>query len=300
MEATTQYLKPEVIQRIARLDLQARCIAEGFLSGLHRSALHGFSTEFSEHRKYTPGDSIRFIDWQVYGRTDRLYVRKYEAQTNLECSLLVDISKSMGYRHESSSVSKLEYAIYLAAAMSYLMVNQQDSVGLATFDNMLRTYIRPNAKPRQLSTIIGNLAATRPSETTEFKTCFPRIASLLRHKGLVVLFSDFLGDIDDLVHGLHRLRHKGHDVIVFHILDPAELDLPFTRSSRFIDTEDSSSQVQAEADQIRAAYREEINAFTDRVKDECTKQRVQYLLLNTAQPFDVALQHFLIERNNTL
>ena len=157
----TRYLQPEVIQKIARLDLQAKCIVDGFLSGLHRSPFHGFSSEFSEHRKYVEGDDLKYIDWNVYGKTERFYVKKYEAQTNLECTLLVDISRSMGYCHESHTVRKLDYAVYLAAAMAYLMVKQQDAVGLVTFDNDLRAYLRPQSKRSQLTTIVGHLAAAK-------------------------------------------------------------------------------------------------------------------------------------------
>jgi len=292
----TKYLQPQVIQKIARLDVQAKCIVEGFISGLHRSPFHGFSTEFSEHRKYVEGDDIKYIDWNVYGKTDRHYIKKFEAQTNLECTLLVDVSKSMAYRYAGDSVSKLEYAIFLAAAMSYLMVKQHDSVGLVTFDNLLRAYVRPQSKPSQLTTIIGLLAKTKTSEVTDFSATLGRITGLLKHRGLVVILSDFLGDIDGAIEGLKRLRFKGNDIIAFHILDRAELDLPFQGNSLFIDSENPDHQVVAQADQIRRQYRQEIGRFLARVRDECANLRVHYLGLNTAQAFDVALREFLMER----
>jgi uncharacterized protein (DUF58 family) len=293
-----RYLKPEVIQKIARLDIQAKCIVEGFLSGLHRSPFHGFSTEFSEHRKYVEGDDVKYIDWNVYGKTERYYIKKYEAQTNLECMLLVDISKSMAYRYDEDGVSKLDYAIYLAAALSYLMIKQQDAVGLVTFDNDLRAYIRPQSKRKQLSAIVGQLAAAKTAEPTSFTASLAKIGGLLRHRGLVVILSDFLGDLDGMFAGLEELRYRGNDVIVFHILDRAELDLPFRESALFVDTESPDNRVAAEPDRIRQLYQEEIQSFVSDVGDRCLALRIQHLALDTSQAFDAALHQFLQERKS--
>lgn len=292
----TRYLRPEVISRIARLDVQARCIAEGFLSGLHRSPYHGFSTEFSEHRKYTEGDDLRHIDWNVFARTDRLYLKKFEAQTNLECTLLVDVSASMAYRHRQSSVSKLEYAICLAAAMSYLMIRQRDVVGLVTFDDRLQAYVRPNGNSAQLSRLLGVLAEARTTGRTRFAGAFPALGQLVRHRGLVLLFSDFLGDLDAAAAGLQQLRFRGHDVIVFHILDRAEVTLPFEGASLFVDSEDPALRVSAQADLIRREYDAEIAGFREQVRQACVDTGAEHLALDTSQPFDVALARFLKER----
>src|SRR3954470_10769007 len=213
MPAVEQYLKPEVIRQIGRLDLRAQFIVKGFLQGLHASPFQGFSVEFSEHRKYTSGDNPQDIDWLVYAKTDKYYVKKFEAETNITGYLVVDLSRSMGYTYERET-TKFEYAICLAAALCYLMVHQQDPVGLVTFDDKVRSSIPPKSKRTQFGTILSILANLKPSGPTDVAKCLIQVAAMLRHRSLVMLFSDLLGDPEPIIKSLHRLRHGGHDVIL--------------------------------------------------------------------------------------
>ncbi|NQZ57854.1 MAG: DUF58 domain-containing protein [Lentisphaeraceae bacterium] len=294
-----KYLNPKVVNAVARLDLQAKCIVEGFISGRHRSPFHGFSSQFSEHRKYNTGDPIKDIDWNVYAKTEKYYIKKYEAETNLACTMCVDISSSMGYKHEDSDVSKLEYAIYLTAAISYMLTKQQDSVGLITFDEELCHYIRPKSKLSHLSTILSTLANVKTEKPSNFGATLPQVLKFMRNRGLVVVCSDFLGDTDEAISALQMLRCKKNDVIVFHILDQAELDLPFDTLAQFVDSENNELQVQAKAESIRKSYKEEIAKFTGKVKDECDKLGISYQLLSTIDPFDKALQEFIMARKRS-
>lgn len=291
-----KYLNPKVVHAVARLDLQAKCIIEGFLAGRHRSPFHGFSTQFSEHRKYNQGDNTKDIDWNVFAKTDKHYVKKYEAETNLECTLCVDISSSMAYQHEDSEVSKLEYTIFLSAAISYMLTKQQDSVGLITFDNELRHYIRPKSKLTHLSSIISTLDGVKATNPGSFASTLPHTIKFLRHRGLVVIFSDFLGDTEEALQALQILRTRKNDIIVFHVLDKAELELPFESVAQFVDSENNQLKVKAQAESIRQAYKEEIENFCERIKNECLKSGISYQLLSTADPFDKALEEFILKR----
>src|SRR5947199_9516376 len=226
MSTHEKYLRPEVIRQVARLDLRAKFIVEGFLAGLHASPLHGFSVEFSEHRKYVPGDDLKDLDWAVLGRTDKYYLKKFEAETNVTGYLVMDLSASMAYTYRQE-LTKFEYAICLAAALGYLMIHQQDPVGLVTFDTQIRASLPPHSKRTQLGAILAVLANLKPAGKTDIPTCLQQLAALMRGKGLVMLFSDLLTDPEPVIHSLHRLRHRGHEVILFHILDEAEVKFPF-------------------------------------------------------------------------
>src|SRR5262245_11659414 len=217
MPTAEQYLKPEVIRTVSRLDLRARFIVEGFLSGLHASPFHGFSVEFSEHRRYAQGDDLKDIDWLVYAKTDRYYVKKYQAETNISGYLLMDLSASMGYTHRQE-LTKFEYSVCVAAALSYLMIHQQDPVGLITFDQKLQSSLPPKSKRTQLGTILGVLAKARPTGETDVAGSLRRIAAMVRHRSLFMLFSDLLCDHEPVLDALHLVRHAGHDVILFHVL----------------------------------------------------------------------------------
>src|SRR5438874_2533502 len=224
--STEKYLRPEVIRQVARLDLRAKFIVEGFLSGLHASPFHGFSVEFSEHRKYTPGDDLKDLDWNVYAKTDKYYLKKFQAETNVTGYLVMDLSASMAYTYRQE-LTKFEYAVCLAAALGYLMIHQQDPVGLVTFDTRIRTSLPPRSKRTQLGTILSVLANLQPSGATEVSACLHQLAGMLRGKSLVMLFSDLLTEVDPVLEGLHHLRHRGHEIILFHILDEAEVHFPF-------------------------------------------------------------------------
>ena len=231
-----KYLKPEVIRQVARLDLRAKFIVEGFIAGLHASPFQGFSVEFSEHRKYTAGDNISDIDWNVYAKTDRFYIKKFQAETNLTGYLVMDLSGSMGYTYRQE-LTKFEYSISLAAALCYLMIHQQDPVGLIAFDQKVCQSLAPGSKRSQLGNILSLLAKLKPAGTTDIEASLHQVAGMLRHRSLVMLFSDLLGDPESILKALHRLRFAGHDLIIFHILDEAEAQFPFEGMLRLEDNE---------------------------------------------------------------
>ena len=231
-----QYVRPEVIQQVQRLDLKARFIVEGFLSGLHASPYHGFSAEFSEHRKYTPGDDLRQIDWGVYAKTDRFYVKKHQAETNLDCYLVVDCSGSMGYA-AGGRMTKMDYAICLAAALGYMLVHQQDSVGLVAFDEALRTFLPARSKRSHLTNILATLASLRPAGPTQLASAVHQVAERVRKRGLIVLLSDLLDEPAGVVDALHHLKFRGHDLIVFQVLDHSEVAFEFDGPVRFEEPE---------------------------------------------------------------
>lgn len=289
-----QYLKPEVIRQVSRLDLRARFIIEGFIAGLHASPFHGFSVEFSEHRKYTAGDNINDIDWNVYAKTDRFYIKKFEAETNLTGYLAMDLSGSMGYTYRQD-LTKFEYCISLAAALAYLMVHQQDPVGLVAFDTKIRQSLAPKSKRTQLTNILSLLARLTPSDVTDVAKSLQQLAGMIRHRGLVMLFSDLLDDPDPILKALYRLRYAGHDVIVFHVLDEAEDAFPFDGMVELEDNE-SKQKLLVDADAMRADYLEELAAFRQRYRKECLSARIDYVPLHTGMPFDKALMSYLLNR----
>jgi uncharacterized protein (DUF58 family) len=279
---------------VARLDLRAKFIVEGFIAGLHASPFQGFSVEFSEHRKYTPGDNISDIDWNIYAKTDRFYIKKFQAETNLTGYLVMDLSGSMGYTYRQM-LTKFEYSISLAAALGYLMIHQQDPVGLIAFDQQVRQSLAPRSKRSQLGNILSLLAKLSPAGTTDVSKSLHQVASMMRHRSLVMLFSDLLGDTDSIHHALHRLRHAGHDVIVFHILDEAEALFPF---EGMLELEDNETQetLLVDAEGIKADYLDEVAAFQASYRKECLGARIDYVPLHTGMPFDKALMSYLLSR----
>jgi uncharacterized protein (DUF58 family) len=289
-----QYLKPDVIRRVARLDLRARFIVEGFLSGLHASPFQGFSVEFSEHRRYTQGDDPNDIDWLVYAKTDRYYVKKYQAETNISGYLLMDLSASMGYTYRQE-LTKFDYGVCLAAALTYLMVHQQDPIGLITFDTQLRGSLAPKSKRTQLGTILALLAKAKPTGETDVAGNLRRVASMIRHKSLIMLISDLLCDQQPVLDALHLLRHAGHDVILFHVLDEAEVAFPFQGVVDFRDPETTANLI-LDAPGIRADYLEALNQLRETYKTESLKMGVDYVPLDTSLPFDRALVEYLSQR----
>src|SRR5437764_1826753 len=237
MSTHEKYLRPEVIRQVARLDLRAKFIVQGFLAGLHASPLHGFSVEFSEHRKYVPGDDLKDLDWTVYAKTEKYYVKKFEAETNVTGYLVMDLSASMAYTYRQE-LTKLDYAICLAAALGYLMIRQQDPVGLITFDTAIRASLPPKSKRTQLGTMLSVLANVQPSGQTNVGACLHQLAAMIRSKSLIMLFSDLLTDPAPVLESLHHLRHRGNDIILFHILDEAEVHFPFEGVIEFKDVEE--------------------------------------------------------------
>jgi uncharacterized protein (DUF58 family) len=294
MSTAEKYLRPEVIRQVARLDLRAKFIVEGFLTGLHSSPFQGASVEFSEHRKYSPGDDIKDIDWNAYSKTDRYYVKKFRAETNMTGYLVLDLSGSMGYTFRQE-LTKFEYAVCLAAALGYLMVHQQDPVGLVTFDAKVRAVVPPKSKRSQLGAMLSVLAAAKPAGETDTAAALIQLAGLLRGKSLVMLFSDLLTDPDPVLKALYRLRHSGHEVILFHILDEAEVHFPFTGRVEFEDVE-SPAKLEVDARGVRDDYLAALADFRGRWKAECGAARVDYVPMDTSVAFDRALLDYLILR----
>ncbi|MBW3543763.1 MAG: DUF58 domain-containing protein [Planctomycetes bacterium] len=294
MAGAEQYLKPEVIRTVARLDLRARFIVEGFLAGLHASPYHGFSVEFSEHRRYTQGDDPKDIDWLVYAKTDRYYVKKYQAETNITGYLLMDLSESMAYTYRQE-LTKFDYTICLAAALAYLMIHQQDPVGLIAFDEKIRHSLPAHSKRTQLGNILALLAKAKPRGLTEVAQNLRRTAAMIRHRSLLMIFSDLLTDPDPVIESLHLLRHAGHDVIVFHVLDEAEVSFPFDGMVDLKDPE-TGENVVIDAAGMRADYQDAVGELRDRYRRECLSMGCDYVGLDTSLPFDKALVEYLVQR----
>ena len=294
MTATDQYLKPEVIRQISRLDLRAQFIVKGYLQGMHASPFHGFSVEFSEHRKYTAGDNPQDIDWLVYAKTDKYYVKKYEAETNITGYLVMDLSRSMGYTYRQE-LTKFDYSICLAAALCYLMILQNDPVGLITFDEKVRSSLPPKSKRAQIGNVLSLLSNLKPTGTTDVARSIQQIAAMLKHRSLVMIFSDLLTDDDQAISSLRRLRYAGHDVILFHVLDEAEVKFPFQGLVEFEDSE-SAEKLQVDADGYRADYLEEVNSFREKYRKECFQSGIDYVPIDTSMMFDKALTEYLVSR----
>ena len=296
MTAVEKYLKPEVIRQISRLDLRAQFIVKGFLQGLHASPFHGFSVEFSEHRKYTHGDDPKDIDWLAYAKTDRYYVKKFEAETNITGYLAMDLSASMAYRYEQE-LSKFEYATCLAAALCYLMVLQKDPVGLVTFGERIVDSLAPRSNRRQIGNILSLLAKLEPRDKTDVAHSLTQLAAMLKHSSLVMVFSDLLAEPEPVLAALRRLKHGGHDVILFHILDQAETAFPFEGLVELVDPE-TGERLEVDADGYRADYIQEINDFRDQYRRECRQSRIDYVPLDTSMQFDRALTEYLVNRRS--
>jgi uncharacterized protein (DUF58 family) len=294
MNAPEKYLRPEVIRTVGRLDLRARFIVEGFLAGLHASPFHGFSVEFSEHRKYTPGDDVKDLDWNVYAKTERYYVKKFQAETNVTGYLAMDLSASMAYTYRQE-LTKFDYAICLAAALGYLMIHQQDPVGLVTFDTHIRASLPPRSKRTQLGHILSLLANLKPTGTTDVAASMHQLASMIRSKSLVMVFSDLLTEPGPVVQALHHLRHRGNEVILFHILDEAEVHFPFQGLVEFEDVE-SAEKLTLDARGMREDYLGALAEFQAGYREECNKAGVDYVAMDTSVNFDKALLEYLIQR----
>ncbi|MGE5361672.1 MAG: DUF58 domain-containing protein [Bacteroidales bacterium] len=288
-----RYLDPAVLARLGTLDLKARTVVEGFLSGLHRSPFKGFSVEFAEYRQYIAGDDPATIDWKVYARSDRYYVKKFEEETNLECRLLVDVSASMGYGRRG--VTKFEYGSYLAASLAYLMTRQRDAVGIAAFADGIVSLLPPSVRPGHLSAILATLDGLRPAGRTGVAKPFHQLADSLAKRGLVIVISDLLDDPDQVIEGLKHFRFRGTDVVVFHVLDRDELTFPFEVPARFVDPE-TLDEISAAPDDVRTHYLGELTRLLDRYERELRVAGIDYCRLDTAKPLDHALMAYLRTR----
>jgi uncharacterized protein (DUF58 family) len=290
-----RFLDPAVIARLGTLELKARTIVEGFLSGLHRSPFKGFSVEFAEYRQYLPGDDLSSIDWKVYARSDRYYVKKFEEETNVDCYLLLDVSRSMGYRH-ADGISKLEYAQMLTASLAYLMNRQRDAVALTTFDEGIVTMLPPGGRPGHLRSLLVLLDRATLGAKTDVSKPLHVLADAIAKRGMVVLVSDLLDDPDRVVDGLRHFRFKGTDVIVFHVMDPDELTFPFERASKFRDME-AGDELMAVPSLVRASYMEELERVLDFYRRELGSVGIDYRLVSTSEPLEFALMSYLSNRS---
>lgn len=291
-----KYLDPKVLSKITRLDLQARLVVEGFISGLHRSPFHGFSVEFATHREYTPGDDIKHIDWKVQAKTDRYYIKQYEEETNLKATFLVDASESMRYKSDrGGSMTKYEYAAAVAASLGFLLLQQQDAVGLAVFDEDLRTYLPASANPNQIKPFVHAMDINEPKAKTSLEHICHSVAEKISRRGLVCLVSDLFGDVEGLVRGLQHFRHYGHEVVVLHVMDRDELDFPFQGNTMFRGLEEMGN-LTIEPRALRQGYLDAVDEFCREVKRKCVASQIDYKLISTADHLDAALLAFLAAR----
>jgi len=288
-----QFLHPEAIRRIGRLELRARHIVEGLLSGMHRSPFFGQSVEFLQHRQYVPGDDLRHVDWKVWARQDRLYVKQFEEDTNMRCTLLVDVSGSMQYG--SGPMNKYEYAATLAASLAYLLLKQHDSVGCIAFDEVIRARTTQRSTQAHLSTIVQTLDASKPQNKTDPGSILREIAETGPRRGMIVLLSDLLGDVESTLRGLRLLRQRGHDVLVLHVMDDDELDFPFDGPTRFEGLE-LPAQVNCNPRALREGYLASLEKFLTKLRRGCARDAVDYTLIRTSQPLDAALASFITGR----
>jgi uncharacterized protein (DUF58 family) len=288
-------LDPSVVSRLGTLDLKARMVVEGFISGLHRSPFHGFSVEFVEHRPYMPGDPLKSVDWKVLAKSDRFYVKQYEDETNLRAHLVLDHSASMGYVSKPGALSKLEYARSLAASLAYLMLGQQDAVGLLTFAEKIERFVPARARRSHLDVLLRELDAIAPGGTTALPVALHHLAERIRRRGLVILFSDLLAPADEVLSGLAHFRHRQHEVLVFHILDPAEWTFDFDQPATFVDSE-TGEEVALEPWEVRAGYKQRLDAWADRYRTECRRAQIDYVAVDTSTPYDQALYRYLEKR----
>lgn len=295
MENYQKYLDPQTLAKLQGLELRARLIVEGYVSGVHRSPYHGFSIEFAEHREYVPGDDLRYVDWKVFGKTDKFYLKQYEEETNLVSYLLVDTSESMRYQSDDAALSKLEYAKCVAASLSYLILQQQDSVGLVTFDREVRALVRASSNPSHLKQLLHVMQESVPERKTSTGPIFHDLAERLKKRGIVIILSDLFDDVPSMMAGLKHFRHRRHEVVLFHVLDPAELDFPFKQTTLFKGLE-QLPEVLTDPRALRKAYLEEFNRYVTDVKRGCRANRIDYVPLRTDQPLDVALSSYLAAR----
>ncbi len=293
-----KYLDPSVISKLNSLDLKARLVVEGFMVGLHKSPYHGFSVEFSEHRPYMQGDSLKDVDWKVYGKTERFFIKQYEEETNLKSYILLDTSKSMGYASEGN-ISKLEYASTFLAALSYMMIMQQDAVGLTLYSEKIDKYLPPKSTRGYLKQILMNLAEAKSSNKTNTAANLNSIAEKIKRRGLVIIVSDLFDDLDSILTALKHFRYQKNEVIVFQILDPMERSFSFGSDAVFKDLE-TEDEMTTQPYQIQKAYREAFNDFINKIKNECLNSNIDYNLIETSEPFDKALFNYIQKRSKIL
>ena len=291
------YLDPKTLDKIKRLDLRARLVVEGFITGQHKSPYHGFAVEFASHREYSPGDEIKHIDWKVWSRTDRLYIKEYEEETNLKCSIILDCSKSMRYG-EAEGWSKFDYGATCAASLAYMLQQQADAVGLITFSNKIEKNLNPSGHPSHLKLMLHELQNTEPDNKSDVEGVFSELAGQIRQRGLVVLISDLFLDRAALGEALRQFRLRRHEVVVFHVMHEHELDFPFQENTLFRGLE-IDAQLHTEPRALRRSYVESVNRFREEVRKICATAGIDYVLLSSRDPLDAALSSYLAFRQKT-
>ena len=293
------YFDPRTLSKLEGLTLRARGTVEGAVTGAHRSPYHGFAAEFAEHREYAPGDDLRYVDWKVYGRSDRVFVKQFEEETNFACHVLLDASESMTYRSEAAPLSKLEFAKSLTAAISYIVVKQQDAVGLIAFDQAVSQAVRPGSQPahwKQISHVLetteSSVEIREPTQPSDLTPLFANIAERITHRGVVILLSDLFADAASLMLSLKRLRHQKHDVRVWQIVDPAEEEFPFDDPTLFHGLE-GWADLPAEPRLLRSAYQREFAAHRESLRRQCRDLSMEFQTLRTDMPVEIAIKKCL-------
>ncbi|HYG75313.1 MAG TPA: DUF58 domain-containing protein [Planctomycetota bacterium] len=292
----SKYLDPKTLTKISNLDLKARLIVEGYISGQHKSPYHGFSVEFAEHREYSPGDDLKHLDWRVFAKSDRFYIKQYEEETNLRSYILLDTSESMKYA-SPGNISKLEYASYIAASLTYMLIRQQDSVGMVLFDNKVKKFVPASASPAHLRLLLHELGQIVPEQRTDTGSIFHDLAERIKRKGLIIILSDLFDDPEKLLFGLQHFRHKRHECIVFQILDDYESSFPFDNMTMFEGYE-GWEELLCDPRSLRKGYLDEYQAFTEKMKRGCRNNKIDFVQINTKQPLDVVLSAYLATRAN--
>jgi uncharacterized protein (DUF58 family) len=292
-----KYLKPEVLSRLDNMQLIAKFAVEGFIVGLHKSPYHGFSVEFAEHRPYNQGDEVKNIDWKLFGKTDRYYVKEYEEETNLKSYILLDKSGSMKYK--SGEISKFDYAAYLSASLAYLMLKQQDATSLTLLDNKIESYIPPSAKRSHLDILLKNLQNAECGGETAISPLLHQIAEKINKIGLIILISDLYDNTDAILSSLKHFRYLGHEVIVFHILDKNELEFDFSRQTKFVDMENKTTLI-TESQHIQKDYKNSMQDFIEEIKTKCLNNNIDYKLLTTDKSLDIGLVEYLNKRTKII
>ena len=296
-ETYKQYLNPDVISKIENLSLRAKLVVEGFIIGMHKSPYHGFSVEFSEHRPYGYGDEIKFIDWKLWAKTDRFYIKQFEEETNLKCHIVLDKSASMAYA--SNKISKFDYSKTLTAALIYLMIKQQDAVGLTMFDENISSMIKPKSKISHLNSLLKAMHKTKTGGETSISKLLHTLAESISKKGLIILISDLLDDEKEVIKGLRHFKHKGHEVIIFHIIDPKEKNLDFNQNINFLDIETDNSII-TDTRQIKDQYNKAFNDFCSFYKNKCSLNKIDYIPITTDKSLDVSIMQYLIKRSKLI
>jgi uncharacterized protein (DUF58 family) len=292
-EDPRRVLHPDTIARISRLDLRAQHVVEGFISGMHRSPFYGHSVEFVQHREYTPGDDIRYLDWKVWSKTDRYYVKQFEAETNLRCNLVVDVSESMHYGR--GALNKYEYGCTIGACLAYLLLRQQDAVGIITFDQEVRNILPPRCQQRHIDGIVQSMDISRPRDKTDVEKILRRVTESIASRGMIVLISDLLVDREPFFRGLEMLIQRRHDILIFHVLDEDEMTFPFAGTTRFEGMEEQPNLL-CDPRALRDGYLEALEEYLVEVRRGCTRLGIDYALVRTGEYLDAVLSKFLHHR----